>query len=236
MSFHAVYRLRQQRLASSTRPYLARGGKIPRCDLCRVRKEACICHLRPQAAPVQAGFCLLMFDTEPMKPSNTGYLIADVLPENTWAFLWSRTQVDPELLKLLADPRWQPYVVFPESYAAADRQIATATHVSIPDDNKLPLFILLDGTWPEAKKMFRKSPYLDHFPLLPLRGGALSRYALRQAANPEQLCTAEVAIALLHMAAESAAAGRLEQWFTLFKTHYLAGCPAHGSQLSEECE
>lgn len=236
MSLHAVYRLRQKRLAASTRPFLARGGKIQRCELCRVRQEACICHLRPQVAPVQAAFCLLMFDTEPMKPSNTGYLIADVLPDNTRAFLWSRTQIDPELLELIADPRWQPYVVFPESYATVGRTIATSSQVSTQNNAKAPLFILLDGTWPEAKKMFRKSPYLDSFPLLSLIGGAVSRYDLRQAANAEQLCTAEVAIALLRMVEEDHAAAKLEQWFSQFKTHYLAGCPAQGKTLSAEHE
>ena len=48
--------------------------------------------------------CLLMHDVEPMKPSNTGWLIADVIDDTT-AFAWSRTEVDPELLRLLADPQ-----------------------------------------------------------------------------------------------------------------------------------
>ncbi len=43
-----------------------------------------------------------MCDTEPLKPSNTGWLIADVVADTT-AFGWARTQVDPALLALLAD-------------------------------------------------------------------------------------------------------------------------------------
>ncbi len=39
-----------------------------------------------------------------------------------------------------------------------------------------PLFILLDGTWSEARKMFRKSPYLEHLPVLSLAPEQLSRY------------------------------------------------------------
>jgi DTW domain-containing protein YfiP len=49
-----------------------------------------------------------MFDTEPMKPSNTGRLIADILPD-TEAFQWSRTEPPQALLDLVADPiisRW----------------------------------------------------------------------------------------------------------------------------------
>jgi DTW domain-containing protein YfiP len=57
-----------------------------------------------------------MFDTEPMKPSNTGRLIADILPD-TAAFQWSRTEPPQALLDLVASPDYQPMVVFPASYA-----------------------------------------------------------------------------------------------------------------------
>ena len=42
-----------------------------------------------------------------------------------------------------------------------------------------PLFILLDGTWADARKAFRKSPFLDRFPVLSLAPERLSRYRLR---------------------------------------------------------
>ena len=109
---HAVNRLRAWRKSISTRPFLARGGTLARCPACQLREDWCACEWRPELK-AEAGFCLLMYDSEPMKPSNTGRLIADVLPDSTWAFLWSRTQPHPELLALLADPAWQPYVVFP---------------------------------------------------------------------------------------------------------------------------
>jgi hypothetical protein len=66
--------------------------------------------------------CLLMADIEPLKPSNTGWLIADVVPD-TFAFGWARTEVDPALLALLADPQWQPYVVFPGEFVAPERVV-----------------------------------------------------------------------------------------------------------------
>ncbi|MDR4299529.1 DTW domain-containing protein, partial [Bacillus anthracis] len=91
--------------------------------------------------PASSRFCLIMFDTEPLKPSNTGRLIADILP-NTQAFLWARTEVDPELLAAIRDSSRQPYVVFPEKYADPDRQVLN----QLPISDKPPLFILLDGT------------------------------------------------------------------------------------------
>ena len=95
-----------------------------------------------------------------MKPSNTGRFIADILP-NTAAFQWSRTEPPQALLDLVAHPDYQPMVVFPASYAGPDRQVLRA-----PPSGKPPLFIMLDGTWTEARKMFRKSPYLDALPII----------------------------------------------------------------------
>lgn len=140
-----------------------------------------------------------MYDSEPMKPSNTGRLIADVLPDTTWAFLWSRTQPHPELLALLADPVWQPYVVFP----ACEKEPARLTGEVTLAPGKKPLFILLDGTWPEARKMFNKSPYLDGFPVLAIKPDTLSTYGMRVANSEEHLCTAEVAACVLEVAGSS---------------------------------
>ena len=82
-----------------------------------------------------------MYDTEPLKPSNTGKLIADVLPD-TQAFLWSRTEPDEALLTLLKDDTRQPYLIFPQAYATPPRQVFS----DVPENTKPPLFILLDGT------------------------------------------------------------------------------------------
>lgn len=148
---NAVLRLRQQRLAASTRAYRARGCRAIRCQGCLLVERFCLCDtIKPQ--PAASRFCLIMFDTEPLKPSNTGRLIADILPD-TQAFLWARTEVAPELLAAISDPTRQPYVVFPEKYAEPPRQILN----HLPISNKPPLFILLDA-WNEAKRCSAKVP------------------------------------------------------------------------------
>ncbi len=172
-----------------------------------------------------------MHDIEPLKPSNTGWLIADVVPD-THAFTWSRTQVDPALLALLADPAYQPVVVFPGEYAEPERVV---THVD-PLAGRRPLFIVLDATWTEARKMFRKSPYLNALPVLSLQAEALSRYRLRRSSRGEHLCTAEVAALCLGLAGDDRASRALDAWLDVFTDHYLAakqqrepnqGDPAH---------
>jgi DTW domain-containing protein YfiP len=245
---HAVSRLRAARLARSAKPFLARGGpRGERCAGCRLVPSHCLCALRP-AVTVRAGVCLLMADIEPLKPSNTGWLIADVVAD-TFAFGWARTVVEPALLALLADPQWQPYLVFPGEFAAPERVVNALLpagvspgqdgHGDAPGQDsqnghtdearaegraptaRRPLFVLLDATWIEARRMFRKSPYLDHLPVLSLQSEQLSRYRLRRSQRDSHFCTSEVAALCLELAGEAHAAQTLEAYLDVFTDHYL---------------
>jgi DTW domain-containing protein YfiP len=162
-----------------------------------------------------------MADIEPLKPSNTGWLIADMVLD-TFAFGWARTEVDPDLLALLADPQWQPYVVFPGEYVPAQRVVHTVSAQAVTAHNApRPLFILLDATWAEARKMFRKSPYLERFPVLSLEPSQLSRYQLRRARRDDHFCTSEVAALCLQLVGEGRAAEILTAYLDVYTHHYL---------------
>ncbi|KGJ97062.1 tRNA-uridine aminocarboxypropyltransferase [Colwellia psychrerythraea] len=238
---HAVHKLHQYRKSISTTTYKARGQRVIRCELCQLAKQFCICELAPSKEQVEttAGFLLLYYDTEVMKPSNTGKLIADLIPD-TFAFLWSRTQDNPELLTVLNDEKWFPLVVFPQEYAGDEREVFT-NKVTCPE-GKRPLFIMLDGSWREAKKMFRKSPYLDGFPMVSFDAktaiqaitgnyqgdnnnqlspvGQDSRYTVRKTELEHQFSTAEVAARVLDMHGEVNNAHVLDLWFDVFNFQY----------------
>jgi DTW domain-containing protein YfiP len=220
---HAVSLLRAARLARSAKPFLARGGsRRERCEGCRLASSHCLCAVRP-SVPTRAGVCLLMADIEALKPTNTGWLIADVVAD-TFAFGWARTQTDPALSALLADPQWQPFVVFPGEYAAPERvvQALPPSAVAAGDEaGRRPLFILLDATWNEARKMFRKSPCLDRFPVLSLQPDQVSRYTLRRSCRDDHFCTSEVAALCLELAGETLAARTLGAWLDVFTHHYV---------------
>lgn len=222
---HAVSRLRSACLAhDATRPRLDRGDpRKERCARCRLVPTHCMCSLRA-AVPTRAGVCLVMAEFEALKPSNTGWLIADVIPA-TSAFAWSRTAVDPSLPALLADPQWQPYVVFPGEFAAPGRVVTGLVPEEAAGDDvptRRPLFVLLDGTWSEARKIFRKSPYLDRYPVLSLQPDQLSRYRLRRSTHDHHFCTSEVAALCLALAGELHAARTLEAYLDVFSTRYLS--------------
>lgn len=163
-----------------------------------------------------------MADIEPLKPSNTGWLIADVVPD-TFAFGWARTEVAPGLLALLADPQWEPLVVFPGEFTQAERVVTTVTASAPggPATARRPLLVLLDATWPEARKMFRKSPYLNHLPVLSLAPEQVSRYVLRHSRRGDHFCTAEVAALCLELTGDSHAALTLDAYLDVFSHHYL---------------
>ncbi len=163
-----------------------------------------------------------MADVEALKPSNTGWLVADVVTD-TFAFEWARLEVDPALLALLSDAQWLPYVVFPQEYAAPMRVVRSVDLPANPQHQpaKRPLFILLDGTWSEARKMFRKSPYLNQFPVLSLQPDQTSQYKLRRSSRDDHFCTSEVAALCFKLAGEPLVAQTLQAYLAVFTHHYL---------------
>ena len=214
---NSVLALRAQQISESRREFNARGGKMDRCEQCLIAKHYCICE-GAEYASCDAAVCLLMYHNESFKPSNTGRLIAEIVPDN-YAFRWDRTSPDPALLALLSNEQYQPFVIFPAEDVETDRVVTQVEPVA----GKTPLFIFLDGTWREAKKMIRKSPYLDNLPVLSITAQKLSDYRLRVAPHAHQLGTAEVAIMVLALANEVDASTKLEQHFIKFRDAYLLG-------------
>ncbi|WP_289030289.1 DTW domain-containing protein [uncultured Paraglaciecola sp.] len=214
--------LRKQQQALSTKNFRARGYKVTRCDRCLIPVDNCICSQRPTVKS-KAAFCLLMYKSEYYKPSNTGRVIADVITDN-YAFKWDRVAPDPQFLALLDNPNYAPILVFPHQHATPERCIDAPQQALINQTQKVPLFIMLDGTWREAKKMF-KSPSLSGIPVLGIEPEKASSYQLREAAHEHQLCTAEVAVEILKLADDKATAEALHDYFQIFRRAYIKGKP-----------
>ncbi len=216
---NSILALRTSELRRAKRAFNARGSKVIRCDICLLPVNACICADKPEPQ-ASCAVLFIMYKGEYYKPTNTGRLIADVVAEN-YAFVWHRTEPDADLLALLSNPKYQPIIIFPHEYAEPARCIPK------PEDktDKIPLFIFLDGTWREARKMFGKSPYLDKFPVLGVSPEISSNYLLRESTREFQHCTAEVGINVLDLAGEVEAASALAKYFSIFRHQYLKGKP-----------
>jgi len=205
---------------ASRKPFLAKGSKVIRCPACLLAKDYCICdhkipHTLDNAYPLE--IWLLMHKEESYKPTNTGRLIEHCLPKSTRRFYWHRTTPDPLFLSLLADDKYQPHIIYPGDREGIAHRVVTAVK---REDNKIPVFIILDGSWRQAGRMFRLSKYLQHLPVLPLNTQRHSEYKLRKAPDEFHLCTCEVAMELLHSHQQKKGAQALGDYFSHFNDMY----------------
>lgn len=203
------------------RAFKARGSFVKRCEGCNLPELNCLCPYQVKAQS-DAQVWLITHPLEHFKPTNTGRLISDVLA-NTKVFTWYRVAPDEELAALLEDPRYAPFVIFPDDQPDyAERVVDINAVLAVKQQARIPVFVILDGTWRQARRMFRKSPYLDKLPVLPLRTERETRYQLRKPASKAHLCTAEVAIELLRQSGDKVAANVLDDYFDVFNDSYAA--------------
>ncbi|SNY97230.1 tRNA-uridine aminocarboxypropyltransferase [Halomonas sp. hl-4] len=209
-----------------SREFKARGSFVTRCAGCNLPELNCLCPYQVKAES-HAQVWLLTHPLEHYKPTNTGRLVGDVLAQ-TEVFTWYRTAPDKHLMALLEDSRYAPFVVFPDDQPDyADRVVTLEAVIDAKHSGKIPVYILLDGTWRQARRIFRKSPYLDALPVLPLRTERETRYRLRKPASSAHLCTAEVAVELLRQGGDVTAAAVLDDYFDVFNDSYAASRSYH---------
>jgi len=148
-------------------------------------------------------FTLLTHSKEFAKRSNTGQLVLDVLGERAEQVRWDRMNPPTELLAEIE--AGGVALVYP---GAADERDG--------DLSGIDRFILIDGTWHEARKIHQRSPYLQKVRRVNLVPSGASRYNLRKNQKEACLCTAECVIEVLRCAGEIAAADHLEERFLAF--------------------
>ena len=118
--------------------------------------------------------------------------------------------------------RYEVFVLFPtESEELENRK------VEFKRTDKIPAFIILDGTWKEARKIFRKSDFLKSLPIVSIERNKASNYDLRRGAAEGNLCTLEAAIEVLKMNGEIEPSQAIEDYYNLFLKSYKAGVSGH---------
>ncbi|HHF2978752.1 TPA: tRNA-uridine aminocarboxypropyltransferase [Vibrio diabolicus] len=172
----------------------------------------CMCSLVPKLTS-EHNILLLMHPNELTRDTNTGQLL-EQCQLNIERVIWDRQQPPADLLARLADPSLYPVLLFPSE------ESVTLEHVAIQSQQqtKTPLFIILDATWQEARKMINKSRWLESIPTMALSASADSQYQLRRNQQQGNLCTFEVAAHLLGQLGEQ----NNQQKMLTFFAHYLA--------------
>lgn len=191
------------------------------CNICGLPVNTCICDRLPTVY-TGAQIWILSTGKEFSRASNTARLLKLINPESTSIYLWERTVEPEELLQKIQSGIYEPYLLFP-----AENEEALARTVNYPISNKVPAFVLIDGTWQEARKIVRKSDYLKTLPLLSLSTEKDSIFNLRRGVKPGNLCTIEAAIEVVRMNGEQLAAGVMDDAYRLFLKSYKAGVCGH---------
>ncbi|PAB59052.1 tRNA-uridine aminocarboxypropyltransferase [Anaeromicrobium sediminis] len=194
-------------------------SKYKSCNNCGLPLVTCICD-KYEKINTEAEFVILSTLREVKKPSNTARLLKLLNEDKTKILIWERTGEPKELIHMIDNPKYDPYIVFPIYNEELEKR-----KKSFNRSEKIPLFILIDGTWKEARRILRKSYYLDKLPILPLEGKLKTEYDLRR--GIESLCTIEACIELLKMNNESVEAQRVNDIFHLFVKSYKAGVCGH---------
>ncbi|MDU1070283.1 tRNA-uridine aminocarboxypropyltransferase [Clostridium sp.] len=202
------------------------------CDKCGLPIINCICNIVPKIK-TKSKILILSTEREFRRPSNTARLLKLVNPDSTEFFLWERTKSPEKLIEHINNNFFQTYILFP-----IDDDLQEKDFINMNLSNnwnidhkqskyeisyKTPAFILLDGTWKEAAKMFRRSEYLKNITKISLKPSYNSEYTLRKGASNGELCTVEAAIEILKLNGELENAKIIKDVFDLFMKSFKAG-------------
>lgn len=191
------------------------------CNKCGLPVINCICS-KALKISTKARFWILSSEREFSRPSNTARLLKLINSDSTEIFLWQRTKSPDRLLKYINMNEYTAYILFP-----AEHEESQTRKVKFELTEKIPAFIILDGTWKEARRIFRKSDFLKGLPIVSLEPNFASNYDLRRGAGEGNLCTLEAAIEILKMNKEIESAKIIKDFYNLFLKNYKAGASGH---------
>jgi DTW domain-containing protein YfiP len=136
------------------------------------------------------------------KRSNTGQLVLEILGDAAEQVRWDRMNPPAGLVEEIE--AGGVALVYPGSDDGNNDDLSGITR-----------FILIDGTWHEARKIHQRSPYLRKARRICLKPAGTSQYNLRKNQKEACLCTAECVIEILR------STGRIEQ-AELLRERFLA--------------
>ena len=137
------------------------------------------------------------------KRSNTGRLVVDILGSAAEQVRWDRMIPPARLIEEIE--AGGVALVYPGAVDENDGELSDITQ-----------FIIIDGTWHEARKIHQRSPYLQKIRRISLDTGEKSAYNLRKNQKEFGLCTAECVIEVLRRSGDIVAAERLKERFLAF--------------------
>ena len=137
------------------------------------------------------------------KRSNTGRLVLEVLGDSAEQVRWDR--INPPVRLVEEIEAGGVALVYPGAMDENSEDLTGIEH-----------FIIIDGTWHEARKIHQRSPYLQKVRRICLKISEKSKYNLRKNQKESGLCTAECVIEILKKTGKIPEAERLQETFMSF--------------------
>ncbi|HAS6347800.1 DTW domain-containing protein [Vibrio sp. IRLE0018] len=161
------------------------------CSQCGKAKKACICQwIESLASDVE--LIILQHPSEELRPLGTARIL-DLSLESCQLLIGEDFSTHSLLNQLLADDRYQHWLLFPSEQAVEVEEVAR----SLTANGKVPRIILLDGTWKKAYKMWQVSENLQGLPCVKLPQGLSGNYRIRKSPSENALSTVEAGFHIL---------------------------------------
>jgi DTW domain-containing protein YfiP len=159
-----------------------------RCKRCHAHESLCVCSLVPRIE-TRTRLLLVIHHFEARKPSNTGLLAAQCLPNSRVLVRGHEADAGSKSPPLTFPADAQPLLLFPHEDAVPLDVFAAARS---PDDPPVTL-IVPDGNWRQAGKVRQRVPGLRDVPcvILPHEPDAPTTYRLRSEPHPQGMATME---------------------------------------------
>lgn len=190
------------------------------CPRCKLRHQ-CVCVRQPHVE-LNAHIALLTHPNEQQRDTNTGGLLSHTLSTCS-VHTWQRTSPCDTLLTLMQNPRYRPFLLYPGEQSLTPQQASADADTH----GATPLFIVLDGTWQEARKMLNKSTWLASLPCVQLSPQAASLYDLRRNQSEGHLCTYEVGAEIVHALGAPQEATCMREFFSYYLAAFQADKSGH---------
>lgn len=193
------------------------------CDRCLLRQDLCICPFAPTLSAKAKDLRLLLLThiDETRKITNTGRLLEAALPScDLW--LWQRKEFQARWQHFLESQTRTPVLLFPEQDSSVEPVIRLDQLTAETEKQRLRvnhIYVLMDATWQQAKKMLRQSPSLQSCVRLPLSLTTESLYTLRRNQNAGHFSTAESGSGLMRALGLETDADSIDLYFHRFLRH-----------------
>ncbi|MGE3611831.1 MAG: tRNA-uridine aminocarboxypropyltransferase [Bacteriovoracaceae bacterium] len=156
------------------------------CLNCRRRLRTCVCeYLRP--FDTESRFIILMHPMEFKKEKVGTGRFSHLILKNSLCFVDISFDQNKEFLAALNDPQYQSFVLYP----GVDTINLSSPAVPEALLGKKNQFIVIDGTWPCAKKMMKLSKCLHDLPRVSFQTERISEFKIKHQPLPGCLSTVE---------------------------------------------